>query len=266
MFAFLTFFATVSLGLVMSVNSALSELSDNLGRTGIIQVVHGGGSTGPNLGTARKIITDNQVLIHKSREIKTDESKTLLARWLPSANTIEKYIPVMFEVEAKTTDGLNTIAARARAENLRFVPSVNAGPERRTGIFIMLISVLIFSIVTASLIFGIIHSTKNIIMLHRREIEILSNIGATPRFIAWQIEMKMAVIGIGAVIMGQALGWAVLCGVNYISRASKVGLLSNMSLGFWHYMITLIMAAVIMALIAYITGRTTLKILNNGGA
>ena len=258
MVAFLSFFATISLGIVLSINSALSELTAELGRTGIIQVVGGG-----NIDAARKIITENQVLIHRSREIQTDESMALLSRWLPSADALEKYIPVMFEVEAKTTEGLATIGERARAQNLRFIPSHHAGPERRTGIFIMMISILIFAIVMASLVFGIIHATKNIIMLHRREIEILSNVGATPRFIAWQIEMKMAAIGIGAVVMGQALGWVILLGVNSLSRASKIGLLSNMSLGFGHYIITIIMATVIIALIAVITGRTTLKILND---
>ena len=257
MIAFLTFFATTSLGLLMSINSALSNLSDELGRTGIVQAV-----PGSNPDVARKIISDNRAMIIKNREINMTESKALLSRWLPSADAIEKYIPLMFEIETKTTDGLSNIAAAMQAQNFRFIHSANAGPERRTGIFIMLVSGLIFAVVILSMIFGIIHATKNIIMLHRREIEILSNVGATPRFIAWQIEMRMARIGIGAIILGQTSASAILLGINYISRVSRVGLLANMNMTIGHYCVTIIMVVIIMALVAYITGRTTFKVLN----
>ena len=257
MFCFLTFFATISAGLMLSLNSAISQLHSQLGRTGIIQVMDAG-----NIDAARRLLTDSSNYIQRSREIGKAESKQMLERWLPSADALAAYIPVMFEVEAKTTSGLNRISERARAVNLRFIPSINAGPERRTARYVMTISGAIFAIVMTALILGIIHSARNIILLHRREIEILSNLGATPTYIAWQIQKTMAKIAALAVAVGVLLGWIILFGINAMSRLSKIGLLSNMNLTGADYALTAILGLVVIAIIAVITGKTTLRILN----
>ena len=253
---FLTFLTVTSSGIVLSISTALGRFQSSMERTGIIQVMQGG-----NIDTARKIINENKNNIEDAKEIDKTESAKLLKNWLRSADALLNYIPQMIEVKTKTTAGLDTIAKSAEANKLRFVYSKNAGAERSVGIKIIMLSGFIFLVVLCALIVCITHSVKNIITIHKHEIEILNQIGATTGYIAWQIQKAMISIGAKSTSAGLVAGWIMLAIINGLSRTAQVGLLANMGMDLPDWIITGTIALLLVALIVFITSRTTLKIL-----
>lgn len=253
---FLTFLAIASLGIILSISNAISRFNANLERTGIIQVMQG-----MSLDAAKKIINENKAHIADVKEIDKGESAKLLKNWLRSTDALSNYIPEMFQIQAKTTDDLDMLAKRAEASKLRFVYGKNASPDRGVGIRIMLIAGIIFAAVLGALAICIIHSVKNIIMLHKREIEILNQVGATTRYTARQIQRAMLGISAGAGAGGLLAGILLLLLVNGLSRTTHVGLLANMGMNPHDWILILILAIIMTLMTAFITHRATLKIL-----
>jgi cell division protein FtsX len=136
-----------------------------------------------------------------------------------------------------------------------------ASPDRAVGIKIMLISGFIFLAILFALAMCVVHSVRNIITIHRREIGIMNQIGATPNYIARQIQMAMMALGAKACAAGTIAGWAMMILINGLSRSSHVGLLANMGMDGADWAATFAMSAALVVLIVCITRRTTLKII-----
>jgi cell division transport system permease protein len=253
---FLTFLAVSAGGVILSISNAVGRFNANLDRTGIIQVMRG-----MSADAAKKIINENKSHIASVKEVDKGESAKLLKNWLHSADALSSYIPEMFQIRAKTTAGLDIIAKRAEAEKLRFVYGRHASPDRGVGIRIMLIAGIIFAAVLGSLAVCIIHSVRNIIMLHKREIEILDQVGATPGYIARQIQTAMLGLSAGAGAAGLLAGGLLLLLANGLSGTARVGLLANMGLNPYDWLLLLILTTAMTATTAIITHRVTLKIL-----
>ncbi|MDR2269241.1 MAG: FtsX-like permease family protein [Rickettsiales bacterium] len=253
---FLTFLAITSGGIVLSISTAIGRFSSNLARTGIIQVMRGS-----SIDTAVKIIGESKFDLVSTKTIDKEESAKLLKNWLKSADALSSYIPHTIQVRAKTTEGLDKIAKRAEAAKLKFIYGRGAAPDRSVGIKIMLISGFVFLTILSALILCIIHSVKNIITIHKREIEILNQVGATSNYIARQIQMAISIISVKASLAGLAGGWLVLMLINGLSRSSHVGLLANMGMVSIDWIITAVISMLMVVLAAFITRRATLKIL-----
>ena len=100
-------------------------------------------------------------------------------------------------------------------------------------------------------------------MLHRRELEILNQIGASDSFVARQMQIIVAKISGAAGAAGFCAAALVLLMILGTAHSARVGLMAMMGLGMggWITLVMLPIAIVIFSI--YITRRTTLKILAN---
>jgi cell division transport system permease protein len=184
-----------------------------------------------------------------------------LDKWLGGSDALKNYIPQMIEVRAESKAALSKIAKEAAAAKLRWTSASAATPDRAVGIKIMLLSGLVFLMVLAALGACIIHSVKNIILIHKREIEILNQVGATPRYIAGQIQKAILGIAAKGCLMGWLVGAVMLMLINGLSRGTGVGLLAHMKLSGADWLATLALAVAIVILISVITRAKALSIL-----
>jgi cell division protein FtsX len=251
---FMTFLIIASAGVALSISNAIGRFNADMDRSGIII------ARAQDMGAAQKITDGAAQSIERAREIDSNDVEKLVGNWL-SGGAARDYIPKMIQVQAKTPAALDAIAKRAAAAKLKFVHSKNAAPDRGIGIKIILISTFVFLAILAALIACIIHSVKNIVMIHRREIEILNQVGAMPKYIAGQMQRAMLGIGIRAAAIGLAAGWAMLLAIGGLSRGARVGLIANMGLDGADWLMTLILAAAVAILVVAVTRRAAIKIL-----
>jgi len=252
---FLTFLTIVSGGIILSISTAVGRFSANLERTGIIQVTPGG-----NLDAALKIANEQPGIV-SVRTVDRSESMRLLQNWLSGGEALASHIPTIIQVQTQTSAQLDNIAKHAGEARLRFTYGRNASPDRMTGIRIIGLAFFIFIAILCALAVCIAHSVKNIITIHKREIEILNQIGATPKYITWQIQMAMLDIGGKAILAGWLSGAAMLILVNGLSRGAHVGLLANMGMRGTDWLMTVILALTLVILTVWVTRRRALKIL-----
>ena len=248
--------AIASMGVVLSISTAIGRFSDNLAKSGVFMIM-----PGESAEAAKKIIDSNAAAIARTAVVDKAESARLLRRWLRAGDALNNYIPQMIQVEVKSRDALAVIEKNAYADKVRFVAAAAATPDRRVGIRIILISAMVGAMVLAALIACIIHSVGNIISIHSRDIGILEQVGATTAYIARQMQMAMLKITMPAATAGLAAGWLMMIAVSGLSRGSRTGLLANIGLSAADWALTAALAAIIVVITAAVTRRTTLKIL-----
>ena len=257
LFGFLTFLIIISSGIILSLSSAIGRFSSNLERTGIIMVMPGG-----SIDAALKIVNDNKSGIKTVRTIDKAESARMLQNYLKGGDALANYIPTVIQVQTKTTAALDKIAKAGDGAKIRFVHARNAAPDRMVGIKIMGIAAFIFVTILCALVACVTHSAGNIITIHKREIEILHQVGSTNKYIAGQIQTAMLFTGAKAAAAGLIAGWAVLFLANGLSRQSHVGLLANMGMTGTDWIITFAIAVALVITTVVITRRRVLQILN----
>jgi cell division protein FtsX len=240
-------------GIFLSLGSAISRFSNNMGNTAIIM--------GDSI-TATKLATEFKTSIASIKTIDKNDGAKLLKNWVSESDALASYIPYTLQIRTKTQNAIEQIKNRATAMNLKFISGASATPDRSIGLKIMFLSGFVFILIFSALGVCIIHSVRNIITIHKREIEILNQIGSTNRYIAGQIQQAMFGIMAKTVSLGFVGGSLMLLIINTLSRSSHVGLLANMGLSFLDWMILLIMAVLIIITTAIISNKTTMKILD----
>ena len=99
-------------------------------------------------------------------------------------------------------------------------------------------------------------------MLHRRELEILNQVGASDSFVARQMQIIVAKICLVACSVGFLAAVPILLGTVAVAHSARVGLMAmlNISGAGWGVLIAVPVLIIIFAIV--IAGKTTLKILN----
>ncbi|MDR1027038.1 MAG: hypothetical protein LBL46_01335 [Rickettsiales bacterium] len=249
---FLTFLIALTAGVAMSTGGAVGRLDADLARTGILQ---------GDAAAMKKLVIDAGAQIESAEVIDKKESEKLLSAWIKNADALAGYIPAMTRVKAANAAGLDAVAKRAEAAKLRFTYGRGAAPDRAVGIKIILLAAVLFALVLGALGLIIIHSVKNIILIHAREIGILNQVGATNGYIARQIQKAMLKISLLAATAGAGAACVFMLLVNGLSARSRTGLLANMSFDGGDALVLAILAAVLVAAISIAAGRTTTRIL-----
>lgn len=252
------FLAVVSSGVILSLSTAIGRFSSGLEKVGIIQILPGG-----SVDAALKIVADNKAHIASAKTVDKAESAKLLKNYLKGGDAIMGYIPTVIRIQAKSKTALDAIAKQSyEVPKLRFAHGQSAAPDRSVGIKIMGIAIFLLIVTLGALVMCITYSVKNIVIIHKREIEILHQVGSTNAYIANQIQIAMISIGARAGVFGMFAGWVVLFAANGISRQANVGLLANMGMVGADWAITFALAASLVVLSVLVTRRTAVQVLD----
>ncbi len=254
----MTFLAVLALGVAIGVSTAVIRWNNQWETTATIQVVKSDNANG-----VKKVLNENSDKIVKSTAISNEQMLDLMAPWVNDGGTLKDYLPQMWEVEFKSASDMETVRD-ALSSDVRFLTHAGAlGASMSAGWNIILISGLILAMALGAIGICISYIARNTAMLHKRELEILNQIGATDKFIARQMQIIVARIAIRASFAGFIAAALVLLLILGAAGGARVGLMAMMGLnGFaWWMLVALAIAIVIFSI--WITRRTTLNILKD---
>ena len=255
---FMTFLGVVALGIAIAIGTGVARWNHQWDAHATIQV----SDTTKNTNV-KKILAENKDKIESQREITTEEMTNLMQPWISGGrDVVRKYLPIMYEVKFKSNNDMNTVADSI-AKHARFIthrdalrPSVSAGWK------MILILGLVLGLVITAIGLCVSFIARNTAVLHRRELEILNQVGASDSFVARQMQIVVTKICIVACGFGFLAAVPVLCAIIAIAGSARVGLMAMLALGGSAWGILLMVPALIVMFAIIITRRTTLKILS----
>jgi cell division protein FtsX len=104
---------------------------------------------------------------------------------------------------------------------------------------------------------------QNTAMLHKRELEILNQVGASDSFIARQMQFIVAKISLFATTIGFIAAVPVLFVIISTAHSARVGLMATMGLSGNGWIVLALLPIAIIVFAIWMTRRTTIKILKN---
>ena len=221
----LTFLAVLGLGLAIALGTAVYKWNAQWRLMATVQVLPGGDWTG-----AQKVLESSRSDIATQIEISEQESARMLRPWLKDGEVLTQYIPKMMEVQFKSQSALsNAASSLGDIQGARFIRHTDGMRGAfAAGWKVIALSVLILFLVLGAIVACISYITRNITLIHQRELEILNQIGARDGFIAQQLMKTIAKICFAAAAIGFAFAAPALLLVTSIAHSIRVGMFTQM--------------------------------------
>ena len=182
--ALLTFLAVLALGIALAIGTGVVRWNTQWDLYATVQIMDDN-----NVKTVKKIIDENRAHITSVSEITTDQMRDLMRPWISGGGALENYLPRMYELQFDTTDNLESIGEQIGA-HARFLTHAQA-LETSTSAGWKMIFIATFVLILTLGAIGVCMSyiARNTAMLHRRELEILNQIGASDNYVARQMQI-----------------------------------------------------------------------------
>ncbi len=254
----MTFLAVLALGIALSIGTAVVRWNSQWELSATVQVVNP-----DNLKTVKNIIDTNRSKVENVTTISQSEMQDLMRPWVTTGATLNKYLPTMYEIKFKSADDMATVKT-AIGQNARFLTHAAALKDpANAGWKLIAISGLVLLIALGTIGVCISYIARNTAMLHRRELEILNQIGATDSFVARQMQVIVAKICAPAGTFGFVAATLILLMILGAARSVRMGLMSMMAISGGGWLALMLTPIAIMIFAVIITRKTTLKILKN---
>lgn len=255
----LTFLSVMALGVALCVGTGVMRWNARWDLFATVQASNDAGAA-----AVKKILDENANAIKTATKITDDQMADLMRPWVSGGGAaLKNYLPQMWEVEFKSPADMNTVATKIDG-NARFLRHATAlKTSTRAGWKMMTIAGLMLILTLGAIGACISYIARNTAMLHRRELEILNQIGATDAFVARQMQIIVAKICTVAAAIGFVAAMPMLWLILSAARSARVGLMAMMGISGagWCALILLPILIVLFAIV--ITRRTTLYILKN---
>ncbi len=254
----LTFLSVLALGIALSIGTGVMRWNAQWENFATVQV------TNPdNINSVKQIIANNTDKIESINEISTDQMNDLMAPWISGGGVLKNYLPKMWEIEFKSNDDLKTVGAQL-SKHARFLTHATAlKSSTSAGWKMILMSTFILILTIGAIGICISYIARNTAMLHRRELEILNQIGASDNFVARQMQTIVAKISSTAALIGFIAAAPVLLLIISTAHSARVGLMAMLGLSGGGWFTLVLLPIVIVLFSIWTTRRTTIKILQN---
>lgn len=254
----LTFLSVLALGVALSIGTGVIRWNSQWDLFATVQVMDASKSD-----NTAKIIRDNADKIVSATEISSDQMTDMMSPWISGGGVLKDYLPKMWEIQFKTTDDLESVGQEL-SKNARFLTHASAlGASTGAGWWMITISSFILLLMLGAISVCISYIARNTAMLHRRELEILNQIGASDTFIARQMQIIVGKICIQAAGIGFLAAAPVLLLIISAAHSARIGLMSTMSLTGTGWFALILLPIAITVFSIWITRHTTIKILQN---
>lgn len=253
----LTFLAVLAFGIALAVGGGVIRWNNQWDKYATVQIINP-----DNTNYVKKVFEENANKFANIQEISKNEMEHMLQPWISGGARINKYLPIMYEVKLKNSADMNIIRdkisthAKFLTHTSALKTSINAGWK------LVSITTLILILMLISIGVCISYISRNIAMLHKHELEILNQIGATDNFIARQMQIIVAKISVIACSIGFACALPVIFMILATAHSARVGLMATLSLSATNWLMLILLPVLIVIFSVYITKRTTLKILS----
>lgn len=255
----LTFLAVLAFGIALAIGTGVLRWNSQWDLIATVQVMDS-----KNSEAVQKIINENKEKIAIVNEITTDQMRDLLSPWMSSGgNALENYLPKMYELQFNSTEDLESVKKEV-SEYARFLTHAQAlKSSTSAGWKMILISSFVLLLTLGAIGVCISYIAKNTALLHKRELEILNQIGATDSYVARQMQVIIAKICIMAGAAGFIVAAPVLLLILGAAHSARVGLMAMLSISGWGWIMLLLLPIAIIVFAIWITKRTTINILKN---
>jgi len=255
----LTFLSVIALGVALAVGCGVTRWNAQWDLMATVQIMPGNDSA-----AAKKIIDENNGKIAAVKKITTEEMNTMMQPWITGGgNVLQNYLPEMYEIKLQNKSDMKYFADKF-AGNARFLPHATAlRGATGTGWRMIAISGLILVMALGAIAVCISFIARNTAQLHRRELEILNQVGARDSFIAGQMQIIVGKISITAAVAGFLAAVPVLLLILSAAHRARVGLMAMMGLPGWAWLTLALMPVGVTVFSIWVTKRTTFKILQN---
>lgn len=255
--ALLSFLSIMALGIALSIGTGVMRWNNQWESFATVQVTDLKKSD-----DIKKIIDKNSDKIDTINEITTEQMQDLMAPWISSGGDILKnYLPKMWEIKFKSTQDMNSVGEQI-SKNARFLTHSDAlSPSTSAGWKMIAISSFILLLILGTIGVCISYIARNTALLHRRELEILNQVGASDKFVAHQMQIIVGKISLIAATIGFCVAAPVLLIVISVAHSARVGLLATLGISSIGWILLLLLPVLIVFFAIYITRRTTFNIL-----
>jgi len=252
----LTFLSVLALGVALSIGTGVLRWNAQWELYATVQT-----SDATQSKHAKDIFAKNADKINNITEITTDQMQDLMSPWISGGSVLKNYLPQMWEVQFKTPDDLKTVGEQI-SKNARFLTHATAlKSSTSTGWQMIAMATLILALTLGAIGVCISYISRNIAMLHRRELEILNQIGASDSFVARQMQIIVSKICLTASGIGLVAALPVLLLIISAAHSTRVGLMAMLGLSGGGWLTLCLLPIVITVFSIWITRRTTIKIL-----
>ena len=253
----LSFLAVLALGVALSVGGSVIRWNTQWDKYATIQIANS-----DNTNSVKKIFTENASKFASIQEISKNEMEQMLQPWVSSGARLSKYLPVMYEVKLKNSSDMNLIKEKV-SPYAKFLTHTSAlKTSISAGWKLVSITGLILIIILVSIGLCVSYISRNIAMLHKHELEILNQVGATDKFIANQMQIIVAKISMVACGVGFICALPIILMILATAHSARIGLMSTLSLSGLNWLTLFLLPILIVMLSIYITKKTTFKILS----
>lgn len=254
----LSFLSILALGVALAIGTGVTKWNNQWELFATVQVTNQ-----KNIENVQKIIKQNTSQIESVNEITTKQMQDLMAPWISGGNAIQKYLPKMWEIKFKTESDLESFGEQL-TDNARFLTHASALKSATSaGWQMILMSGFILILMLGAIGFCISYIAQNTAMLHKRELEILNQIGASDKFVARQMQFIVAKISAVAALIGLVAAAPILMIIISVAHGTRVGLMATIGLTGFGWLILCMLPVAIVIFAIQITRRTTINILKN---
>ena len=253
----LTFLSVLAFGIALSISTGVNRWNNQWDKFATVQITNT-----DNASAVQKIFADNQDKIESVKEISKTDMERMMAPWISSGAKLNNYLPQMFEIKIKNSADMAKIKeqisnkAKFLTHSSALQTSISAGWK--------LVSITMFIFVLMLVSIGVCVSciSRNIAMLHKHELEILNQVGATDNFVAKQMQIIVAKISSVASLIGFIVALPIIGMILSTAHSARVGLLATLTLSGFDIIALCVLPIIIVIFSVYITKKTTLKILS----
>ncbi len=254
----LTFLAVIALGMSLAIGTGVIRWNSQWDLYATVQIMDT-----DNTANVKKIFDENTDKITHVTEITTEQMRDLMRPWISGGGALENYLPKMYEVEFTTTDAMEQIGPQI-SKYARFLTHADAlNASTSAGWKMILIASFVLVLTLGAIGLCISYITRNMALLHRRELEILNQIGATDAYVAHQMQIIIAKICTIAGGIGFVVAAPVLLLILSTAHSARVGLMAMLDISGAGWITLLLLPIVIIIFAIWMTKRTTLNILKN---
>ena len=255
--ALLSFLSIMALGIALSIGTGVMRWNNQWESFATVQV-----TDLKKADDVKKIIDKNADKIDTINEITTEQMQDLMAPWISSGGDILKnYLPKMWEIKFKSIQDMHNVGEQI-SPNARFLTHSDAlSPSTSSGWKMIAISSFVLLMILGTIGMCISYIARNTALLHRRELEILNQVGASDTFVAKQMQIIVGKISLIAATIGFFIAAPVLLIVISVAHSARVGLLATLGLSGAGWLLLLLLPVLIVFFAIHITRRTTFNIL-----
>ena len=253
----LTFLAVLAFGIALAVGGSVIRWNTQWDKYATVQI------TNPdNTNYIKKVFEENSDRLDNIQEISKSEMERMMQPWISSGAKINNYLPVMYEIKLKKSSDMAFMRGKI-SPRAKFLTHTSA---LKTSIYagwkLVSITMLVLVLMLLSIGLCISYISRNIAMLHKHELEILNQIGATDKFIATQMQIIVAKIAIIACTIGFVSAIPILLMILSTAHSARIGLMATLSLSAANWFMLILLPIMIVIFSVYITKKTTFKILS----